>query len=71
MNKNYWITLLPALFMTMVTTTYLIVAPEGFRLPLNYGYAIGFITTTSLLLCFAYWATKLRKTESIKVNSNK
>ena len=70
MNKNYWITLLPALFMTMVTTTYLIVAPEGFRLPLNYGYAIGFITTTSLLLCFAYWATKLRKTESIKVNSN-
>ncbi|WP_156286294.1 carbon starvation CstA family protein [Oceanivirga salmonicida] len=29
-NKNYLITLLPALFMTMVTVTYIVIAPEGF-----------------------------------------
>lgn len=29
-GKNYWITLIPALFMTVVVTTYIIIAEEGF-----------------------------------------
>ena len=31
-GKNYWITLIPALFMTCVCSTYLCIAPEGFGL---------------------------------------
>lgn len=29
-GRNYWIALLPAMFMTVVVTSYIIVAPEGF-----------------------------------------
>ncbi|MCF7817762.1 MAG: carbon starvation protein A [Kiritimatiellales bacterium] len=32
-RKFYWITLVPAIFMTAVTTSYLLFAPEGFGLP--------------------------------------
>ncbi|SQA13034.1 Carbon starvation protein A [Streptobacillus moniliformis] len=29
-NKNYWVALVPAMFMTVVVTSYIIAAPEGF-----------------------------------------
>ena len=32
-GKFFWISLLPAIFMTSVTLTYICVAPEGFHLP--------------------------------------
>lgn len=69
-NKNYWLTLIPALFMTMVTTTYLVVAPEGFELPITYGYLIGLFITTSILIFFAVWVTKNRKAYPIKIKVN-
>ena len=40
-GKNYWITLLPALFMTAVVTTYILFAPEGFSLSKPISYSIG------------------------------
>lgn len=40
-RKNFWITLIPALFMTAVITTYLMLAPEGFRLSKEISYASG------------------------------
>lgn len=40
-RKNYWITLLPALFMTCVCSTYLCIAPEGFGLSHGVSYSIG------------------------------
>ncbi len=40
-KKNYYITLFPALFMTCVCTTYILVAPEGFRLPYVIGCGLG------------------------------
>jgi carbon starvation protein CstA len=39
---NCWIAFIPALFMAVVTTSYIIVAPEGFGLPLPVGLAAGF-----------------------------
>ena len=39
---NCWIAFIPALFMTVVTTSYIIVAPEGFGLPLPVGLIAGF-----------------------------
>lgn len=37
-HKNYWIALIPALFMTIVVITYILIAPEGFRL--SYGISL-------------------------------
>ncbi len=39
-QKNYWISLIPALFMSAVCLNYILVAPEGFGLKLNYTYII-------------------------------
>jgi carbon starvation protein CstA len=32
-GKNYWLTLIPSTFMTVVVTSYILTAEEGFRLP--------------------------------------
>jgi len=40
-KKNYFITLLPALFMTAVVSTYILFAPEGFALGKNLSYSLG------------------------------
>ncbi len=32
-RRNYWIAFLPAVFMTVVVTSYILTAPEGFQLP--------------------------------------
>jgi len=44
-RKNYWITLLPAMFMTMVVSVYLMLAPEGFSLSGEIAYPAGIIIT--------------------------
>jgi carbon starvation protein CstA len=58
-NKFYWITLFPALFMTMVISTYIMIAPEGFSLPANTGYLAGAVGTLAVLSIFILW--KIRK----------
>jgi len=44
-HKNYWITLIPALFMTMVITTYIFLAPEGLNLGKDLSYGLGGLIT--------------------------
>ena len=51
-RKFYWITLVPAIFMTAVTTTYLLFAPEGFSLPKEISYPIGIILSIVALAGF-------------------
>ena len=46
-RKCYWITFIPALFMTMVTVTYIFYAREGFRLP--YEVSLGIAVAVTLL----------------------
>ena len=56
---GYLIALIPALFMTMVSTSYIMIAPEGFRLPEQYrwiGYAIAGVITLACLCGFTFWA---------------
>ncbi len=51
-NKAYWVTLFPALFMTMVCSTYILIAPEGFHLPNNIAYLIGSLVTLGITALF-------------------
>ena len=51
-NKFYMLALIPALFMTAVCSAYLFVSPEGFSLPLLYGYAAAFVISACSLVFF-------------------
>lgn len=57
-RKCYWITLLPALFMTVVCTTYILIAPEGFELSFTAGLAGGL----TLMALFAAIFMKYKNT---------
>ena len=56
----YLIALIPALFMTMVSVSYIFIAPEGFhfaKIGLSWvAYLVAGVTTVALLIGFAYWA---------------
>lgn len=57
-GKPYWITLLPALFMTSVVTTYIMLAPEGFTLSKAISYSTGFAVT---MISFAFFHVYSKK----------
>jgi carbon starvation protein CstA len=59
-RKFYWITLLPALLMTAVTSTYLLFAPEGFSLSKEISYTAGAFVTLAALVGFFVYAGKIR-----------
>ena len=61
MRNGYIMALIPALFMTMVSTSYILIAPEGFHLPEAYrwiGYAVAGVVTAGLLALFARFMCK-------------
>ncbi len=54
-GKLYILTLIPALFMTAVITTYILIVPTGFGLPHTLAYGIGIGITIVLGGYFAYY----------------
>jgi carbon starvation protein CstA len=58
-KRNYWITLLPALFMSAVCSAYIMVAPEGFGLPLYIGYITAAVVCIAFSLLFIRFTKKL------------
>jgi len=60
-KKQYWITLVPAVFMTAVTTTYLLFAPEGFSLSKEVSYTIGLVISVISLAAFFAYQRRYRK----------
>ena len=67
----YLIALIPALFMTMVSVSYIFIAPEGFQFAPHglswLAYLVAGVTTVALLGGFAYWT---RKTNFKTINVN-
>jgi carbon starvation protein CstA len=51
-NKNFWITLIPAVFMTAVVTSYLLIAPEGLNLPNLTAYLGGLVASIASVIWF-------------------
>ena len=64
-RKPYIITLIPALFMTCVSATYICLAPEGFALSPAIGYSIGGLAVVIAAVWFAVW--NKRKGEGLRV----
>ncbi len=63
-RKFYWITLIPALLMTAVTSTYLLFAPEGFSLSKEISYSAGAVVTLASLVGFLFYLNKIRRNKS-------
>ncbi|MBE6281844.1 MAG: carbon starvation protein A [Bacteroides sp.] len=57
-KKNFYITLLPALFMTLVCSTYICIAPEGLSLPQGVSYGMGGVCLLVALVWFIVWYNK-------------
>ncbi len=64
-GKFYWIVLLPAIFMTAVVSTYIMIAPEGFTMNHQPAYIIGGIIT--LLVCTIFIFRINRKSDFIEI----
>lgn len=68
-NKNYLITFIPAVFMTMVTVDYIVIAPEGFARFIDaskanvIGFAVASILTVVFIILFYKLKNKLEKTK--------
>ena len=58
-RKCYWITLLPALFMSMVCSTYILVAPEGLSLPVLPSQIVGTVVSACLAVAFFLWHRRI------------
>ncbi len=57
-KKNHFIASVPAAFMTVVTFTYILMAPEGFQLPTGIAYPLGFVLALIPIGLFVYKAVR-------------
>ena len=57
-KKFFWITLIPAIFMTAVTSTYLLFAPEGFSLSKEISYSVGALLSLIAFIGFFIYKKK-------------
>lgn len=64
-RKAYIVALIPALFMTCVCTTYILMAPEGFALSNWLAYIMGGVFTILSLILFIVWYNKRKAYEKI------
>lgn len=63
-DKFYWIALIPAVFMTAVVSTYILMAPEGFEISKNIALWIGTLLALFSFL-FTLWYVKRIKSKEI------
>ncbi len=60
-NRRYGIALVPALFMTCVTTCYILIVPEGLNLPYWWGFGASLAVCVGLFGMFFYWQKRRDK----------
>nr|WP_319512086.1 carbon starvation CstA family protein [uncultured Draconibacterium sp.] len=68
-GENFWIALIPAIFMTGVVTTYILVAPEGLMLAYSLSVFIGCIVTIILTGYFFFYRSKKVVPGRLKMSS--
>ncbi len=60
-RKLYIMTLIPAVFMTAVCSTYIFVAPEGLSMAVGISQTIGLCITAVILVWFVFWLLRYKK----------
>lgn len=69
-RKFHWIASIPAAFMTVVTFTYILMAPEGFKLSTNISYPLGFALALIPMGLFIRLLSKNKSTRASQLNKN-
>ncbi len=57
-KSNYFVSLIPGIFMTAVSISYICIAPEGLRLNHTIAYSIGIASSITYLILFFIWRNK-------------
>ena len=57
-KKPYWVTLIPALFMTTVCATFFFVSKQALHLPENVAYPLGGVSLVVAIIWFCIWYRK-------------
>lgn len=65
-KKNYWITAVPAVFMSAVTCAHILQAPEGFRIAAGISNTIGVVFAIALLIIFLKFVKKEDNEDNIE-----
>ena len=60
-KKSYWVTLIPALFMTTVCSTYLFISKQALHLPEPLAYSLGGICLLIAIVWFFLWLRKYQR----------
>ena len=63
-GRPHWMASIPATFMTAVVTTYILQAPEGFRLPTTISYPAGILAALATVIAF-YFAVRKKHTIAV------
>ncbi len=68
-RKLFWITLIPAVFMSAVVSTYILVAPEGFEITTYYGQVAGVCIGLALMVWFLLWNHSTKQLVPVEVSA--
>jgi len=68
-KQIHWIATVPATFMTAVSITYILVAPEGFKLSYSISYPVGIAVAIGALAVFLTAVNKKMQAKNTGVNS--
>jgi carbon starvation protein CstA len=68
-KQIHWIATVPATFMTAVSITYILVAPEGFKLSTSIAYPVGIAVAIGALAVFLTAANKKSQAQKAGVNA--
>jgi len=60
-KKPYWVSLIPAFFMTTVCSTFIFVSKQALGLPLPIGYSLGVLCLVVAIVWFFVWKGKYKK----------
>ena len=68
-KQIHWIATVPATFMTAVSITYILAAPEGFKLPYSIAYPAGIVVAIGALAVFLIAVNKKMQAQEARIDA--
>ena len=66
-GKKHWMATVPATFMTAVCTSYILIAPEGFKLSQGISYPVGILAAIAAMAIFLIAAKKVEVKSNLNI----